>query len=74
MHTQVSRATLEKKPSEPPYWLCREVPEGGEQGERGFVATEERRGAESACGLWEHAYRRSNRADKLNPPPPVGGY
>ena len=47
------------------YW-CRE---GGNQGERGFVATEERRGAESVCGLWADAYRRSNRVNKVNPPP-----
>ena len=50
------------------YW-CREVLEGGDQGERGFVATEERRGAESVCGLWADAYRRSNRVNKVNPPP-----
>ena len=49
------------------YW-CREVLEGGDQGERGFVATEERRGAESVCGLWADAYRRSNRVNKVNPP------
>ena len=48
--------------------LLREVSEGGGQGERGVVATEERRGAESVCGLWADAYRRSNRVNKVNLP------
>ena len=50
----------------------REVAEGREQGERGFVATEGRRGTESMCGLWAGAYRWSKRVNKVNPPSAVG--
>ena len=48
--------------------MCCEVAEGGEQGARGYVATEGRGGVASVCGLWADAYRRSNRVNKVNPP------